>query len=156
MTFSFAHSLSLVLDNAREMEEVKLARQSLDYMAHFDGLTDLPNRTLLKDRIQQAIAHAQRNGGMVGLLFLDLDNFKVVNDSIGHTLGDVLLKRVAQRISDCLREGDTAARLGGDEFIVMLPDLSDTQDAAKVANKIIESLAIPLDVDQHEVFVSVR
>jgi len=155
LAFSFAHSLSLVLDNAREMEEVKLARQSLDYMAHFDALTDLPNRTLLKDRIQQAISHAQRNSGMVGLLFLDLDNFKVVNDSLGHTLGDVLLKNVAQRISDCLREGDTAARLGGDEFIVMLPDMSDTQDAAKVASKILESLAIPLHIDQHEIFVSV-
>ena len=155
LAFSFAHSLSLVLDNAREMEEVKRARQSLDYMAHFDALTGLPNRTLLKDRAQQAISHAQRNGGMVGILFLDLDNFKVVNDTIGHTLGDVLLKTVAHRISDCLRHGDTAARLGGDEFIVMVPDISDTQDAAKVATKILESLTPPLDIDQHEVFVSV-
>lgn len=155
LAFSFAHSLSLVLDNAREMEEVKRARQSLDYMAHFDALTELPNRTLLKDRIQQAISHAQRNGGMVGILFLDLDNFKVVNDTIGHTLGDVLLKRVAHRIADCLREGDTAARLGGDEFVVMLPDISDAQDAAKVAGKILESLASPFDIDQHEVFISV-
>jgi diguanylate cyclase (GGDEF)-like protein len=155
LALSFATSLSLVLDNAREMEEVKRARQSLDYMAHFDALTDLPNRTLLKDRAEQAISHAQRNGGMVGILFLDLDNFKVVNDTIGHTLGDVLLKRVADRISDCLRDGDTAARLGGDEFIVMLPDISDTQDAAKVASKILESLTPSLDIDRHEIFVSI-
>ena len=155
LAFSFAHSLSLVLDNAREMEEVKRTRQSLDHMAHFDALTDLPNRALLNDRVQQAISHAQRNGNMIGILFLDLDNFKLVNDTIGHTLGDVLLKRVAHRLLDCLREGDTAARLGGDEFIVMLPDITDTQDAAKVARKILESLTPPLTIGQHEVFVSV-
>lgn len=153
LAFSFAHSLSLVLDNAYEMEEVKRTRQSLDYLAHFDTLTGLPNRALLKDRIHQAIAHAQRNEGMVGILFLDLDNFKLVNDTIGHTLGDLLLKRVVQRILACLREGDTAARLGGDEFIVMLPDMSDIQDAAKVANKILGSLMPPLAIDQHEIFV---
>jgi len=155
LALSFAHSLSLVLDNAREIEEVKAARQCLDYMAHFDALTDLPNRTLLKDRVEQTISHAQRNGGMVGLLFLDLDNFKVVNDTIGHSLGDVLLKKVAQRISNCLREGDTAARFGGDEFIVMLPDISDIQDAATVASKILESLKPPFDIDRHEVFVCI-
>jgi diguanylate cyclase (GGDEF)-like protein len=155
LALSFARSLSLVLDNTRKMEEVKQVRQSLDYMAHFDTLTDLPNRTLLKDRAQQAISHAQRNGSMVGILFLDLDNFKVVNDAIGHTLGDVLLKKVAHRISDCLRDGDTIARLGGDEFIVMMPDISDTQDAAKTASKILESLTLPLAIDQHEVFVSI-
>ncbi|MEQ1529317.1 MAG: EAL domain-containing protein [Methylococcales bacterium] len=154
LAFSFAHSLSLVLDNAREMEEVKRARQSLDYMAHFDALTGLPNRTLLKDRVAQAIAHAQRSRGMMAILFLDLDNFKVVNDTIGHTLGDVLLKRVALRISACLRDGDTVARLGGDEFIIMLPDIVDSQDAAKVAAKILESLVESFNIEQHEVFVS--
>lgn len=155
LALSFAHSLSLVLDNAREIEEVKQARQSLDYMAHFDHLTGLPNRTLLKDRIDQAIYHAQRNRRMIGILFLDLDNFKVINDTIGHTCGDELLKSVAQRISDCLREGDTAVRLGGDEFIVLLPDLSDTQDAAKVASKILELLKFTFVFDRHEVYASV-
>jgi len=155
LTFSFAYSLSLVLDNAREMEEVKRARQSLSYMAHFDALTNLPNRTLLKDRIQQAIVHAQRMEGMIAVLFLDLDNFKLVNDTIGHTLGDALLQKVAQRISGCLRDGDTVARLGGDEFVIMLPDLIDIQDAAKVASKILEALSPPFDLDQHELFVSV-
>jgi len=152
LALSFAHSLSLVLDNAREIEEVKQARQSLDYMAHFDHLTGLPNRTLLKDRMDQAIYHAHRNRRMIGVLFLDLDNFKVVNDTIGHTCGDELLKCVAQRISACLREGDTAVRLGGDEFIVLLPDLADTQDAAKVAGKILEQLKSPFAIDRHEVY----
>lgn len=155
LALSFAHSLSLVLDNAREIEEVNIARQSLDYMAHFDALTDLPNRTLLKDRVDQAITHAQRNGCKVGILFLDLDNFKVVNDSIGHRLGDVLLKRVAHRILDSLREGDTAARFGGDEFVVMLPDIYEIQDAATVAAKILESLQAPFDIELHEVFVRI-
>ncbi|MCQ8103186.1 EAL domain-containing protein [Methylomonas sp. SURF-2] len=154
LALSFAHSLSLVLDNAREIEEVKLARQSLDYMAHFDHLTGLPNRTLLKDRVDQAIYHAHRNRRMIGVLFLDLDNFKLVNDTLGHTCGDQLLKCVARRISDCLREGDTAVRLGGDEFIVLLPDLTDTQDAAKVASKVLESLQPPFAIDRHEVYVS--
>ncbi len=155
LALSFANSLSLVLDNAHEIEEIKQARQNLDYMAHFDALTDLPNRTLLKDRSEQAISHAQRNGCMVGILFLDLDNFKVVNDSIGHTQGDRLLKSVAARIAACLRDGDTAARLGGDEFIVMLPDLSDTLDAATVAGKILELLKPPFEIDNHEVFIGI-
>lgn len=154
LALSFAHSLSLVLDNAREIEEVKQARLSLDYLAHFDHLTGLPNRTLLKDRVDQAIYRAHRNQCMIGVLFLDLDNFKVVNDTIGHTCGDELLKSVAQRISDCLREGDTAVRLGGDEFIVLLPDLSDTQDAAKVADKIQELLKCPFVIERHEVYAS--
>ncbi|ATG91023.1 diguanylate cyclase [Methylomonas koyamae] len=154
LALSFAYSLSLILDNAREIEEVKQARKSLNYMAHFDALTGLPNRTLLKDRFEQAISHAQRSREKVGILFLDLDNFKVINDTIGHTSGDGLLRAVASRIGRCLRDGDTAARLGGDEFIVMLPDLSEVQDAAKVAGKILESLHSSFDIDRHEVFVS--
>lgn len=155
LALSFAHSLSLVLENAHKIEEVKRARRSLEYMAHFDSLTGLPNRTLLKDRINQAIYHAHRNNRMIGVLFLDLDNFKVLNDTLGHTCGDELLKRVAQRISDCLREGDTAVRLGGDEFIVLLPDLSTPQDAAKVASKILEVLKHSFVIDQHEIYTSI-
>lgn len=151
---SFAHSLSLVLDNARVIEEVMRAQQNLDYMAHFDVLTGLPNRTLFTDRIRQALLHAQRYESLVAVMFIDLDNFKVVNDTLGHTLGDELLKMVAHRISDCLREGDTVARLGGDEFIVMLPSLDDPQDAAQVAQKILPALGQMLDIERHEVYVS--
>ncbi|WP_026223229.1 putative bifunctional diguanylate cyclase/phosphodiesterase [Methylosarcina fibrata] len=155
LALSFSNSLSLVLDNAHEMAEVKRARKRLHYMAHFDFLTGLPNRALLNDRIEQAVAHAQRSGDMVGILFIDMDNFKLVNDSIGHALGDILLKKVAHRISHSIREEDTVARLGGDEFVVMLPAISETQDAAKVASKILESLKQPLEIQQHRVFVSV-
>jgi diguanylate cyclase (GGDEF)-like protein len=155
IAFSFAHSLSLVLDNAREMEELKRTQQRLDYIAHFDALTDLPNRMLFMDRIEQAILHAHRNNGRVAVLFLDLDNFKIVNDTLGHSFGDGLLRKVAQRIKSCLREDDTAARLGGDEFIVMLPNIDDVLDAAKVADKLLEGLAEPLVIDQHKIFISV-
>lgn len=154
LAFSFAHSLSLVLENAREMEEIKHARQGLDYLAHFDTLTDLPNRTLLNDRITLALSHAKRNRGKVAILFLDLDNFKLVNDSIGHTLGDILLKKVAGRILHCLRDEDTAARQGGDEFVVMLPDITQARDAANVACKILRALEEPIVIDHHEMFVS--
>jgi diguanylate cyclase (GGDEF)-like protein len=151
---SFAHSLSLVLDNAHEIEEIKKARRTLDYMAHFDALTGLPNRSLFSDRIHQALTRAHRNEGIVAILFIDLDNFKMINDALGHTLGDKLLKQVAGRIVNCIREEDAAARFGGDEFLVLLADISDPQDAAKVANKLINSLAQGFVVNHHDAFVS--
>jgi diguanylate cyclase (GGDEF)-like protein len=154
LAMSFAHSLALVLENAKKIEEVQRAQQNLDHLAHFDSLTDLPNRTLLRDRMQQAITHAQRTGGSIGLLFLDLDNFKVINDTLGHSQGDMLLKSVARQISGSVRMSDTVARLGGDEFIVMLPDIFDPQDAANVAEKILSSLSGPLALDKQEIFVS--
>lgn len=151
---SFAHSLSLVLDNARELEEIKRAQEHLDYMAHFDALTGLPNRTLFTDRVRQALLQAQRQESLVAAMFIDLDNFKSINDSLGHTFGDELLKIVAQRIAVCLREGDTVARLGGDEFIVMLPSLNDPQDASQVAHKILTALGQTVDIDRHEVYAT--
>lgn len=154
IALSFAHSLSLVLDNAREVEEIKCARQRLDYMAHFDALTNLPNRTLLNDRILQALAHAKRNQSKVSILFLDLDNFKLVNDSLGHTVGDFLLKNVADRLAHCIRESDTAARLGGDEFIVMLSNIVQSHEIASIADKILKALATPLRIEQNDISVS--
>lgn len=151
---SFARSLSLVLDNAWEMQELKRARQNLDYMAHFDALTGLPNRTLFSDRLRRAMAHVHRHQGMVAVMFIDLDNFKNINDTLGHGTGDVLLKAVAQRILDHLREGDTVARLGGDEFIVMLPDLADIQNAAQVARKILDILSRSFDIAHTQLHVS--
>ncbi|WP_020484532.1 EAL domain-containing protein [Methylomonas sp. MK1] len=152
LALSFAHSLSLVIDNAREIEEVKRARQRLDYIAHFDALTELPNRTLLTDRALQFITQAQRKNEIIAFLFLDLDNFKAINDTFGHAVGDELLKAVAKRISACLREGDTPSRMGGDEFIIMLPNIADSLDAAKVAIKILHALNEPLQVQQHQIY----
>ncbi|WP_446808475.1 EAL domain-containing protein [Methylomonas sp. 2BW1-5-20] len=152
LALSFAHSLSLVIDNAREIEEVKRARQRLDYIAHFDALTELPNRTLLTDRALQFITQAQRKNESIAFLFLDLDNFKAINDTFGHAVGDELLRVVAKRISSCLREGDTPSRMGGDEFIVMLPNIGDSLDAAKVAIKILRALNEPLQVQQQLIY----
>lgn len=150
---SFAHSLSLVLDNAREMEEINRARQSLTYMAHFDALTDLPNRTLLEDRIRQTLTHAQRNNLRFAILFIDLDNFKAINDTLSHQAGDLLLKQASGKISACLREDDTVARQGGDEFIVLLRNIVNSRDAALVSQKILTALERPFDLNGHEVFI---
>ncbi|HSF48718.1 MAG TPA: EAL domain-containing protein [Burkholderiales bacterium] len=128
----------------------KQAEQRISHLAHFDGLTGLPNRNLLQDRVAQAIAHAERNRRELALLFLDLDNFKTINDSLGHDLGDDLLKAVSLRLSVCLRDMDTVGRYGGDEFVIILPDLHDGQRADRVATKILEQLASPFTIKQHE------
>jgi diguanylate cyclase (GGDEF)-like protein/PAS domain S-box-containing protein len=111
-----------VIGVAMDITDRKLAEQRIAHMAHHDALTGLPNRVLLRDRIQQAIAHAHREGTQLAVLFLDLDRFKTINDSLGHQLGDRLLQAVASRILVCVREGDTVARVGGDEFVIVLPD----------------------------------
>lgn len=154
VALSFANSLSLVLDNARELEEIKNAKEELHYMAHFDALTALPNRTLLNDRILQAFSRANRYKTRVALFFLDLDNFKFVNDSLGHGVGDILLKLVSERIRQCLRENDTASRLGGDEFIILLPDVQKVQDIIYVAERILKVLKDPIDLKQHEIYIN--
>jgi diguanylate cyclase (GGDEF)-like protein len=154
LALSFAHSLSLVLDNAREIEEIQHAKKHLDLMAHYDGLTGLPNRELFSERLQQAIIQARRNHSQVGLLFLDVDNFKLINDTLGHPTGDVLLRDIAERLRLCVREGDTISRLGGDEFTLMLPGLASAEDAALVAQKVRDVLAQPMALGEHETVVS--
>jgi diguanylate cyclase (GGDEF)-like protein len=133
-----------------EIAERHLADQRVVHMAHHDALTGLPNRTLLADRVGQAIARAHRRGGKLAVLFLDLDRFKNVNDSLGHAIGDQLLTEVAVRIKACLREEDTAARLGGDEFIISLPDVADAAEAAGVAGRILAELARPFPIGEHQ------
>ena len=133
-----------------EIAERRLADQRVVHMAHHDALTGLPNRTLLADRVGQAIARAHRRGGKLAVLFLDLDRFKNVNDSLGHAIGDLLLTAVAVRIQTCLREEDTAARLGGDEFIISLPDVTDAAEAAGVAGRILAELARPFAIGEHQ------
>jgi diguanylate cyclase (GGDEF)-like protein/PAS domain S-box-containing protein len=132
----------------RKQSEEKIRRQ-----ANYDALTGLPNRALFFDRLRAAIATARREKGQVALLFIDLDRFKVVNDTLGHTIGDRLLEQTAARLIACVREVDTVARLGGDEFTMILQDVARGEDAAIVAEKIIESLSEPFWIDGNEVFI---
>jgi diguanylate cyclase (GGDEF)-like protein/PAS domain S-box-containing protein len=126
----------------------------LAFLAQFDALTGLPNRALLADRFAQMIVQARRRGAQLGALFVDLDEFKLVNDSLGHGAGDELLKDIARRLQASVRSGDTVARIAGDEFAIVLADLTRPEDAAVVAQKLIEALADPVDVRGHEVFVT--
>ncbi len=139
---------------ARDITEQKSARRHIDYLAHYDLLTGLPNRALLNDRLGQALVQAGRRQSMVGVLFIDLDRFKTVNDSLGHGVGDTLLEKVAQRLRDTVRAGDTVSRSGGDEFVVMLPDLREVREASAVAQKIMEAINRPFEVEAQELRVT--
>ena len=127
-----------------DIDERREAEARVRHLAQHDGLTGLPNRALLHDRLEQALAEARRYQGLVGLLLLDLDHFKAVNDSLGHDAGDALLREAAARLRGCVRGSDTVARLGGDEFAVLLPRLADPDDGAAVAGKITTALALPV------------
>jgi diguanylate cyclase (GGDEF)-like protein/PAS domain S-box-containing protein len=130
----------------------KQAEEALLRMANHDSLTGLPNRVLLQDRLSHAILHAQRAHRQVGVMFIDLDRFKHVNDSLGHDAGDRMIVEIARRLAGSLRESDTVARQGGDEFVVVLADLSGPDDAAKVARKVLANLFQPLELCGQEVF----
>lgn len=137
-----------------DISNAKDAERLLRRLAHFDPLTELPNRTLFLDRLEQAIEHGRRTGRMSALMLLDLDRFKQVNDSLGHRAGDLLLVEAARRLRACVRNEDTVARLGGDEFTVLLHEIRGFGDAARVADKILESLALPFELDGQMATVS--
>ncbi|MHB8576088.1 MAG: PAS domain S-box protein [Dehalococcoidia bacterium] len=141
--------------NARDVTERVQYEQQLAHQAYHDPLTGLPNRALLADRIQHALARSGRGRRPVALLFLDLDRFKLVNDSLGHILGDELLSAAAQRLLDCVRPGDTVARFGGDEFAVLLEDGRQPHDAIGVAARIVECMRAPFPLAGHEVSATV-
>lgn len=126
----------------RTQQEANLTR-----LAHHDPLTGLPNRLLLSDRVEQGMVLSHRNSRIMGLLYVDLDQFKPVNDQYGHVVGDRLLRVVAEKFSGVLRNVDTVARIGGDEFVVLLPNMSDTEDISQIADKLIASVSEPLTVD---------
>jgi len=138
----------------RDITEQRQAEERIQHMAHHDALTGLPNRALLNDRLGQAIALAQRNRELLALLFIDLDRFKTVNDSLGHSTGDSLLRAVADRLVACVRATDTVARLGGDEFVVLLTDIKQAVDSAQVAQKAVESLSQPFRVGKHVLHIT--
>ncbi|QSI75933.1 EAL domain-containing protein [Niveibacterium microcysteis] len=137
-----------------DITERKANEARIAYLAHHDPLTGLPNRALMQDRLSQSLARAHRERTMVGLLFLDLDRFKMINDSLGHHAGDRLLQQVAERVRTCVRDSDTICRQGGDEFIIVLNDMPNTRAPARVAEKILGSLAEPFDVDTHRIGTS--
>ncbi len=128
--------------------------RTIHYMAHHDALTGLPNRRLMQDRLNQAILSARRAQRHVGLLFVDLDRFKLVNDTLGHETGDYVLRDIAKRLTKLVREGDTVSREGGDEFVIVLPDLEKPEAAQLVANKILIELTKPFEVSGHELTVT--
>jgi diguanylate cyclase (GGDEF)-like protein/PAS domain S-box-containing protein len=138
----------------RDITERKRWETQIYALAYSDPLTGLPNRLLLRDRLEHAIAAAQRNRSLLAVLFVDLDNFKRVNDSFGHHVGDQLLRDIAERVRSCVREIDTVCRVGGDEFVVVLPELRDAQDAGAVARKIHGTLAQPYRIDVHSMNVT--
>ena len=143
-----------VVINGRDVTDRKSLEDRLEHQAFYDGLTGLPNRALFIDRLGQALAAAGQRAGGVAVLFLDLDGFKVVNDSLGHAAGDVLLVEVARRLSDCLRRGDTVARFGGDEFTMLVQDNEGQAGALSIAQRVLTTLRAPITIDGRELVVS--
>jgi diguanylate cyclase (GGDEF)-like protein len=138
----------------RDITQRKMAEQQIEYQAYHDALTGLANRRLFQEHLTLALALAQRRRKVVAVLFLDVDHFKVVNDSLGHTVGDELLKQIAARLKAAVREGDTVARVGGDEFTIVLQDLQRKDDAAIVAEKVLGTIAQPLEITGHRLYVT--
>lgn len=141
--------------NAQTMTETaEKATIRMSYMAEHDNLTGLPNRSLLNDRLEQAIAFANRNDKKIALMYIDLDHFKHINDSLGHGVGDLLLQSVAKSLQSCIRLTDTVSRQGGDEFVVLLPEVNTAQDAVLTAEKLIAAMTQPILIDGHRLHVT--
>jgi len=137
-----------------DITERKAAENHVRHLAHHDALTDLPNRMLFAERLNHAIAHAHRSQQQITVMFLDLDRFKLINDTLGHSVGDRLLQTTAQRLTDCVREDDTVARMGGDEFTILIENVSDPGNLPSLAQKIISALSQPIMLDGHEIVVT--
>ena len=147
-------SMTYAIERQRLLAEMEKARQLERYLAYHDALTHLPNRQLFYDRLEQAIVHAKRSSTMVAVLFVDLDDFKRVNDNNGHGSGDMLLQSVANRLKENLRESDTIARIGGDEFTIMLSNIVKVEDAVKVGQKLLQEFTQPFIVADRKFFIS--
>lgn len=136
-----------------DITELKENERKIRHLAYYDPLTGLPNRRLFHDRLDLAIAHAHRSGGRLAVLFIDLDHFKKINDTLGHAVGDELLEVVAGKLTDCLREDDSVARTGGDEFLALLPEIEDFEPVADIAQRIIDSLSQPVVLEGRELVI---
>jgi diguanylate cyclase (GGDEF)-like protein/PAS domain S-box-containing protein len=147
-----------LLERARQLAGVAIEKyrdqETLATMAYYDVLTGLPNRVLLLDRLRQAVIEAGRHERLVALLFLDLDRFKNINDTLGHEMGDLMLQNVAKRLQECVRPGDTVARPGGDEFIILLADVAHVDDVSRVAQKITDVFSLPFEIGGRELFMT--
>ena len=139
--------------NGRDVSERKEFEEQLAHQAFHDPVTHLANRALFNERVRHAVARSLREGIGMAVVFIDLDDFKTVNDSLGHAAGDRVLLEVAQRISTSIRAADTAARFGGDEFAILLEDVYDIQSAAETAERILESLGRPLELDHNDIVI---
>ena len=144
-----------VVVTARDITDRRKAEEKITHQATHDMLTGLPNRFLLSDRLLNAAHRAKRHGHAIGLLFLDIDHFKLVNDGHGHSFGDELLKEVAGRITDCVRSTDTVSRFGGDEFVILLDEIRKADDLDRVANEIVARISEPIQLQGHQFFVTV-
>ncbi|MFC4767550.1 putative bifunctional diguanylate cyclase/phosphodiesterase [Effusibacillus consociatus] len=133
---------------------IKQSKERLEFLAHYDTLTGLPNRLLFHERLSQAITWAQKQNQLIAVMFLDLDHFKLINDTFGHSMGDLLLQSVAERLKRSVGQNDMIARLGGDEFTVILSNIEHMEDVSKVARNIIDSFSQPFKMDGHEFFVT--
>lgn len=153
-SYADEHGKMHVRGTAQDVTSARAAEAHIAFLAHYDQLTGLPNRTHWNERAHSELRAAARHGDRLAILFLDLDHFKSVNDSLGHAIGDELLSAVANRLSVCLRDSDFLARLGGDEFVVILPRLSQAEDPTPVAQKLLEALRAPVQVGEHELTVS--
>lgn len=138
----------------RDVSKAKALAEQIVYASQHDSLTGLPNRTLLIDRINQAIALSWRNMDQVAVLFLDLDGFKHINDSLGHLTGDRLLQSIATRLQECVRNPDTVCRLGGDEFVILLQEVAYNEDAAITAKRVLQTVSEPHFIDEHNLYVT--
>jgi len=138
-----------------DISSIKESQEKLQFLAHHDPLTSLPNRLLFSARLEHAIKHAHRQTSLVAVMFLDLDNFKQINDGLGHVIGDAVLKEVANRVTLQVREDDTVARMGGDEFAVVLENIENSQDASIVATKILNAFGQALEIDKHKLYLTI-
>ncbi|MCU7940895.1 MAG: diguanylate cyclase [gamma proteobacterium symbiont of Bathyaustriella thionipta] len=159
--FDKEHKCVGIIESARDISahlkvqnELRKEKDILDYQAHHDALTELPNRALFNDRLEQSIKKSRRNNTRMALLFIDLDHFKEINDSLGHAVGDEILKVVTNRLRDILRNEDSIARLGGDEFTIILEDIIHGHDASRLAQKILEVLSQPVTIEDNLLYVS--
>jgi len=146
--------ISSFVSVGKDITERMQTQERLHFLAHHDILTELPNRAMLIERLNHALDHMELNNMTLAVMFLDLDRFKVINDTLGHNIGDLLLQQVADRLRTCMRKTDTVARIGGDEFVVLLEDIGDSEHISNVASNVIETLEQPFDLEGREVFVT--